>query len=127
MSKVASAANTAGVDVDQLNATLATVISVTREAPETIGTAFKTIYARMGDLSLNGADEYGVSLGTISGQLHDLGIELLDEQGNMRDMGDVIEDTAAKWDTWTSAQKQAAAVAMAGKMQYSRLISLFEN
>lgn len=127
MSKVASAANTAGVDVDQLNATLATVISVTREAPETIGTAFKTIYARMGDLSLNGADEYGVSLGTVSGQLHDLGIELLDEQGNMRDMGDVIEDTAAKWDTWTSAQKQAAAVAMAGKMQYSRLISLFEN
>ena len=96
MSKVASAANTAGVDVDQLNATLATVISVTREAPETIGTAFKTIYARMGDLKLNGTDEYGVSLGTISGQLHELGIELLDEQGNMRDMGDVIEDTAAK-------------------------------
>lgn len=99
MSKVASAANTAGVDIDQLNATLATVISVTREAPETVGTAFKTIYARMGDLSLNGADEYGVSLGTVSGQLHDLGIELLDEQGNMRNMGDVIEDTASKWDT----------------------------
>ena len=96
MSKVASAANTAGVDVDQLNATLATVISVTREAPETIGSAFKTIYARMGDLKLNGTDEYGVSLGTVSGQLHELGIELLDEQGNMRDMGDVIEDTAAK-------------------------------
>lgn len=127
MSKVASAANTAGVDIDQLNATLATVISVTREAPETVGTAFKTIYARMGDLSLNGADEYGVSLGTVSGQLHDLGIELLDEQGNMRNMGDVIEDTASKWDTWTAAQKQAAAVAMAGKMQYSRLMSLFEN
>lgn len=127
MSKVASAANTAGVDVDQLNATLATVISVTREAPETIGTAFKTIYARMGDLQLDGTDEYGVSLGTVSGQLHELGIELLDEQGNMRDMGDVIEDTAAKWDTWTNAQKQAAAVAMAGKMQYSRLMSLFEN
>ena len=42
-------------------------------------------------------------------------------------MGDIIEDTAAKWDTWTRAQKQAAAVAMAGKMQYSRLIALFDN
>lgn len=127
MSKVASAANTAGVDIDQLNATLATVISVTREAPETIGSAFKTIYARMGDLKLSGEDEYGVKLGNVSGQLHDLGIELLDEQGNMRDMGTVIEETAAKWDTWTQAQKQAAAVAMAGKMQYSRLMALFEN
>lgn len=127
MSKVASAANTAGVDVDQLNATLATVISVTREAPETIGTAFKTIYARLGDLALDGQDEYGVTLGTVSGQMEELGIQILDEQGNMRDMGDIIEDTAEKWNTWTQAQKQAAAVAMAGKMQYSRLISLFEN
>lgn len=127
MSKVASAAASAGVDIDQLNATLATVISVTREAPETIGTAFRSIYARLGDLALDGEDEFGVSLGTVSGQLEELGIQILDEQGQMRDMGDIIEDTAAKWQTWTQAQKQAAAVAMAGKQQYSRLIALFDN
>lgn len=127
MSKVASAANSAGVDIDQLNATLATVISVTREAPETIGSAFKTIYARLGDLALDGEDEYGVSLGKVSGQLHDLGIEILTDNGEMREMGDIVEDIAAKWETWTRAQRQAAAVAMAGKMQYSRLIALFDN
>lgn len=127
MSKVASAAASAGVDIDQLNATLATVISVTREAPETIGTAFRSIYARLGDLALDGEDEFGVSLGTVSGQLEELGIQILDEQGQMRDMGDIIEDTAAKWQTWTQAQRQAAAVAMAGKQQYSRLIALFDN
>lgn len=127
MSKVASAANSAGVDIDQLNGILSTVISVTREAPETIGSAFKTIFARLGDLALNGEDEYGVSLGKVSGQLHELGIEVLDQKGEMRDMGDIIEDTAAKWQTWTKAQRQAAAVAMAGKMQYSRLIALFDN
>ena len=127
MSKVASAANTAGVDIDQLNAILGTVVSVTREAPETIGSGFKTIFARMGDLALDGQDEFGVKLGNVSGKLHSLGIELLDEQGNMRDMGTVIEEVAAKWDGWTRAQKQAAAVAMAGKMQYSRLMALFEN
>lgn len=127
MSKVASAANSAGVDIDQLNASLATVISVTREAPETVGTAFKTIYARLGDLKLDGEDEYGVKLGTVSSQMEELGVQILDEQGNMRDMGDIIEDTAAKWQTWSQAQKQAAAIAMAGKMQYSRLIALFDN
>ena len=127
MSKVASAAHSAGVDIDQLNATLATVISVTREAPETIGSAFKTIYARLGDLSLGKTDEEGVGLGKVSGQLHNLGVEILDQEGNMRQMGDVVEDIAAKWQTWTQAQRQAAAVAMAGKMQYSRLIALFDN
>ena len=127
MSKVASAANSAGVDIDQLNATLATVISVTREAPETVGTAFRSIYARLGDLALDGEDEFGVSLGTVSSQMEELGIEILNEQGQMRDMGDIIEDTAEKWQTWTQAQRQAAAVAMAGKQQYSRLIALFDN
>ena len=127
MSKVASAANSAGVDIDQLNGMLSTVISVTREAPETIGSAFKTIFARLGDLALDGKDEYGVTLGKVSGQLQELGIQVLTEKGELRDMGDIIEDTAAKWNTWTRAQKQAAAVAMAGKMQYSRLIALFDN
>lgn len=127
MSKVASAANSAGVDFDQLNATLGTVISVTREAPETIGSAFKTIYARLGDLKLGKTDEDGVSLGTVSSQLEKLGVQVLDQTGDMRDMGDIVEDVAEKWQTWTQAQRQAAAVAMAGKMQYSRLIALFDH
>ena len=127
MSKVASAANSMGVDVDQLNAQLATIVSVTRQAPESVGTALKTIYARLGDLAIDGQDEFGVALGTVSGQMQDLGIAILDEQGNMREMGEVIEETAAKWGTWTEAQRQAAAVAMAGKRQYNNLIALFEN
>lgn len=127
MSKVASAANSAGVDIDQLNGMLSTVISVTREAPETIGTSFKTIFARLGDLEAGKTDEDGVDLGNISGQLQQLGVQILDETGNMRNMGDIIEDLAGKWEGWTAAQRQAVAVAVAGKMQYSRLISLFDN
>lgn len=127
MSKVASAANSAGVDIDQLNGMLATVISVTREAPETIGTSFRSIFARIGDLALGGEDEYGVTLGKVSGQMQELGIQILDQQGEMRNMGDIVEDLAAKWQTWTQAQRQAAAVAIAGKQQYSRLIALMDN
>ena len=127
MSKVASAANSMGVDIDQLNAQLATIVSVTRQAPESVGTALKTIYARMGDLAVDGEDEFGVSLGEVSGKMEQMGIQIMDHQGNIRDMGIVIEETAAKWDTWTEAQKQAAAVAMAGKRQYNNLIALFDN
>lgn len=127
MSKVASAANSAGVDIDQLNAMLATVISVTREAPETIGTSFRTIFARLGDLQMGKTDEDGVGLGKVSSQISELGVEILDQSGNMRDMGDIIEDIAAKWQDLSQGEKQALAVAAAGKQQYSRFIALFDN
>ena len=127
MSKVASAANIMGVDIDQLNGHLSTVISVTRQAPESVGTAFKTIYARLGDLAVGGEDEFGTKLGEVSGKLKQMGIEILDSQGQMRDMGTVMEEVAEKWNGWTDAQRQAAAVAMAGKRQYNNLIALFDN
>ena len=127
MSKVASAASSMGVGFDDLNAQIATIVSVTRQAPESVGTALKTIYARLGDLKVDGFDEFGTKLGEVSAQLQTMGINILDQQGNMRDMSGVIAEVAEKQDTWTSAQRQAAAVAMAGKRQYNNLIALFDN
>ena len=127
MSKVASAANAMGVDFDDLNAQIATIVSVTRQAPESVGTALKTIYARLGDLKVDGVDEFGVKLGEVSSQLQTMGIQILDANGDMRDMTSVMTEVAEKWDTWTRAQQQAAAVAMAGKRQYNNLVALFEN
>ena len=127
MSKVASAANAMGVDMDQLNAQIATIISVTRQAPESVGTALKTIYARLADLKLGDTDEDGLGLGDVSGTLDKVGIAVLDANGDLREMGDVIEDVAAKWNTWTSAQQTAIAQVMAGKRQYNNLVALFEN
>lgn len=127
MSRVASAASMMGVDVDQLNAQLATIVSVTRQAPESVGTALRSIYARMGQLKTDGADDFGVTLGDYTKQMQQMGIEILDEQNNMREMGDVIEEVADKWGGWTQAQRVAAAQAMAGTRQYNNLVALFDN
>ena len=129
MSKVASAANAMGVDIDQLNGMLSTIVSVTRQAPESAGTALKTIFARMGDLELNGEDEFGVSLGKVSSTLDSVGVKILDINGEIRDMGEVIEEVGNKWNTgaWTDAEKQALAIALAGKRQYNNLLALFDN
>ena len=127
MSKVASAANSMGVDIDQLNAQISTIISVTRQAPESVGTALKTIYARIGDLKLGDVDEDGLKLGDVAEGLDKLGINVLDAQGDLRDLGKVIEEVAGKWSTWTSAQQAAVAELMAGKRQYNNLIALFDN
>lgn len=127
MSKVASAANAMGVDFDDLNAQIATIVSVTRQAPESVGTALKTIYARLGDLKVDGVDEFGIKLGEVTSQMKTMGIEILDQNGNMRSMTQVMAEVAEKWENWTQAQRQAAAVAMAGKRQYNNLIALFNN
>ena len=127
MSKVASAANNMGVDVDQLNAQLATIISVTRQAPETAGTALKTIFARIEDLKLGGTDEDGIKLGQVSSGLESMGIEIKDAQGNLRNLGEVIEEIGGKWDTWTESQQSAIAQLVAGKRQYNNLLALFDN
>jgi TP901 family phage tail tape measure protein len=66
MQKVASVGNSVGVDFDQLSSIISTVSSVTRQSAESIGTSFKTILARLGDLKLGKTDEDGVGLGTVS-------------------------------------------------------------
>ncbi len=94
MSKVASAASAMGVGFDDLNAQIATIVSVTRQAPESVGTALKTIYARLGDLKVDGVDEFGTQLGEVSEQLQIMGIKILDTNGDMRDMSSVMAEVA---------------------------------
>ena len=126
MSKVASAANIMGVDVDQLNATLATVVSVTRQAPESVGTAFKTIYARMGDIEA-GLDAE-TTLGSYTEQMKEIaGINVLDTNGQLRDMGEVIEEVGSMWGNLSREQQVALSQVMAGTRQYNNLLALFDN
>ena len=126
MSKVASAAAAMGVGEDQLAAQLSTIISVTRQAPESVGTALRTIYARISDIKA-GIDEDGVSLGNYSGKMATLGFNVLDVNGKLRDMGEVIEEIGGKWQTLTREQQVSLAQTMAGQRQYSNLIALFDN
>ena len=125
MSKVASAANIMGVDIDQLNGQIATVISVTKQAPETVGTAFKTIYARMGDIEAGLDTE--TTLGEYTSQMAAMGFNVLDANGQLRDMGAVIEEIGGKWQTLSREQQIALSQVMAGTRQYNNLLSLFDN
>lgn len=125
MSKVASAANIMGVDVDQLNAQLATIVSVTRQAPESVGVALKTIYARMSDIKSGLDDE--TTLGNYTAKMAEYGVNVLDANGNLRDMGKVIEEIGEKWASLSREQQVALSQTMAGTRQYNNLLSLFDN
>ena len=125
MSKVASAANIMGVDIDQLNAQLATIVSVTRQAPESVGTALKTIYARMGDIEAGLDGE--TSLDQYTEKMAAMGVNVLNTEGKLRDMGEVIEEVGHKWPEMSREQQVALSQIMAGTRQYNNLLSLFNN
>lgn len=125
MSRVASAANLMGVDVDQLNAQLATIISVTRQAPESVGVALRSVYARMSDIQAGLDTE--TTLDNYTEQMAQMGVNVLDANNKLRDMGDVIEEVGDKWNTMSREQQVFLAQAMAGTRQYNNLLALFDN
>lgn len=127
MSKVASAANAMGVDIDQMNAMLSTTISVTREAPESVGTAYKTILSRMSTIQAGDTAEDGATLTSYTKKMNALGINVLDANNRLREMGDVVEEVGGKWSSFSKEQQLALAQVMAGTRQYNNLIALFDN
>ena len=126
MSKVASTANAMGVDIDQLTAQLATIIATTRQAPETVGNALKTIYARINDIK-TGSDEAEISLGNYTSKMAELGFSVLDADGKLKDTGTTMEEIGERWDTMTREQQIYLAQTMAGQRQMNNLIALFDN
>ena len=125
--KVASTANTLGVSHEQLTAQIGTIVSVTRQAPESVGNAMRTLYARIADLRMGETLDDGTTLGNLSGQLEEIGIEVLDQQGNLRNLGDVLEDLQDKWGDLTNAQQIALGTKLAGKYQLNPFMALMEN
>ena len=128
LSKVAPVAKTAGVGIDTMMAFLAKGIETTREAPENIGTAFKTIFARMTQLRDFGKTlEEGVGVNTVEDALATAGIALRDSQGTFRDMDQVLTELGYKFDSLSRNQQSYIATALAGTRQQSRLLAVMQN
>ena len=125
--KAASTANTVGVNMDQLAAQIATIQSVTREAPENIGNGLKTIYARMSDIGMGETLDDGVNLGQVTQQLEQVGVAVLDSEGKMRNVGDIMEDLMGVWSSMDTTQKAAVGATLAGKYQLSRFEALMNR
>lgn len=128
LSKVASQANLAGMSIDYTTALLAKGIETTREAPETIGTALKTVIARMREMTDYGATLEGdTDVNNVETQLAYVGIALKNANGELRSTEDVLDDLGKKWDTLNSNQQAAIAKALAGTRQQSRLIAMMSD
>ena len=128
LSKVAPVAKVAGVQIDFMMAVLAKGIETTREAPENIGTAFKTIFARMTQIRDFGATlEDGMGVNTVERALKLAGVQLRDSSGNFRNMEQVLIELGYAFEGLDRNQQSYIATALAGTRQQSRLLAVMQN
>lgn len=104
LSKTASIAYSAGASFENTSAFLTQIIETTREAPETQGTALKTVIQRFQELK-KPMSEIGevegelVDANAIETALRTAGVALRDANEEFRNFDDVILELAGKWDS----------------------------
>ena len=127
LEKFASIGKTVGLSYDYATAALATVVSATRQSEDVVGNAFKTIFSRIQGLKLGETLEDDVDLNKYSTALKAVGVEVVTSTGELRDLDNILDDLASKWDNLTSAQQTALAQTVAGTRQYAQFIALMGN
>ncbi len=126
--RTASSAQMAGVSFDELVSYIATVSSVTRKSAETIGESFKTIFARMQALKEGqNFDPLGESISNVESALNKVGITLRETPTQFRNMSEVLDELAQKWNTLNDLQKSEIAAAIAGTRQRENFLTLMNH
>lgn len=106
------------------------------EAPETAGTALKTVLARFGEVKKlidtgesSGTTDEGeeVDVNKIDTALKTVGVRLTDTNGQMRALDKVILELAGKWNSLDSMTQRYLATMAAGSRQQSRFLALMSN
>ncbi len=132
MERTASIANSANMQFETTSAFLAQMIETTREAPENLGTAMKTIIARFQEMKQDPTklvDSEGVALDAnkIDTALKTIGVDLKNQKGEFRDLDTVFLEISEKWDSLTQGQQRYIATIAAGSRQQSRFIAMMQN
>lgn len=127
LEKFAAVAETVGLSYEYAATALATVTAETRQSAEVVGTAFRTLFARIQDLELGNTLEDGVTLGKYAEALQTIGVNVLDANGGLKDMNDILDEMGKRWKNIDDATKVAVAQAVGGTRQYAQLIALMDN
>ena len=116
-----------GLSYDYATAALTTILAKTRQSEDVVGTALKTIFARIQGFNLGETADDGVTLNKYSSALKAVGVDVLDVNGDMKDMDTILDELAPKWGTLSKAQQNALAQTVAGVRQYTQLVALMDN
>lgn len=112
--RAAATARSYGMDMEQLNAVVGTVTAMTKQSGNEVGNFVKSVLPNL-------------TSSKTAGWLEKLNIDLVDAQGNMRDVMDVYTDVAKKMTTLSSVDQTKLMEDMAGKYQLSRFTALLQD
>ena len=127
LQQFAGIGNTIGLSYDYATAALTTLTANTRQSATEIGNSLKTIFSRFQGVTLGDTLEDGVDLNKYSNALKKVGVDIIDVNGEMKDMDSILDETADHWGGLSRAQKMAFAETAAGTMQYTKLVSLMDH
>lgn len=69
----------------------------------------------------------GVDLGKVTSTLEKIGVQVVDGDGKMRGVGNIMEDLMKVWDSIDATQKAAVGQTLAGKFQLTRFEALMNR
>ena len=124
LEKFAAVADTVGLSYEYATSALATITAKTRQSADIVGTALKTLFARIEGLQLGETLEDGTTLNKYSNALEAVGVNIKDDTGNLKKMDDILSEIGAKWETLSKDQQVALAQTVAGVRQYTQFVAL---
>lgn len=136
MSKVASLAHNVNMEFETTASFLTQGIEATREAPETIGTALKTIIARFAEVKslytkgqLSGTDEEGetVDVNKVQTALRSAGISMNAFLKGEEGLDQVLLRLSSRWNDLDVLTQRYIATMASGSRQQSRFIAMMDN
>ena len=127
LEKFAGIADQIGLSYEYAASALATITATSRESEEVVGTALKTIFARIQGLSLGETLDDGTDLNKYSEALASVGISIFDQNEQIKEMDAILDELANKWRVLSKDQQTALAQTVAGVRQYTQLVTLLDN
>ena len=136
MSKVASLAHNVNMEFETTASFLTQGIEATREAPETIGTALKTVIARFAEVKslytkgqLSGTDEEGetIDVNKVQTALRSAGISMNAFLKGEEGLDKVLLRLSSRWNDLDVLTQRYIATMASGSRQQSRFIAMMDN
>lgn len=132
MAKTANSARIAGISMDRLLGYIAATAEVSQADASTVGTSYKTIFARLSNIKLGRLkDEDGENitqpLSDAEQVLDRVGIKLRKTATEFNDFDAVFDQIGSRWTEFNDIEQSTIATALGGTRQKEQVITLFEN
>lgn len=124
LKRVGTIAREVGISLDELNGYLTAVHAVTRRELSAIGTAFRTLFARMArESTLN----LIATLAEVPTYIDEAGNATIRFTETYRDFSDILDDVAARWGGLSQAVRFSLAQQIAGVRRMEIFTALMQN